>query len=159
MEAYSLDLRQRVCAACDEKCYTIAEVAERFGVGRWFVHKLLRQRRQEGSIAAKQRGHGPAATIGVADQRRLRKLVRESADATLAELCQRLHEAGGPQVGVWTMCRALKKLRLPLKKRHCMPASVTRRACGRCVVSSGNRWRGWTRPSWFSWMKVASTPR
>jgi transposase len=44
MEAYSLDLRERICAACDEGLETRQEVADRFGVGRWFVQKLLRQR-------------------------------------------------------------------------------------------------------------------
>jgi transposase len=55
MEAYSLDLRQRICSACDEQTETRQEVADRFGVGRWFVQKLLRQRRVEGTIAAKAR--------------------------------------------------------------------------------------------------------
>ena len=45
MEAYSLDLRERICAACDDGIETRQEVADRFGVGRWFVQKLLRQRR------------------------------------------------------------------------------------------------------------------
>jgi transposase len=112
MEAYSLDLRQWICAACDEQTETHQEVADRFGVGRWFVQKLLRQRRVEGTIAAKPRGRGPAATIGPADQQRLRKLVKANADATLSELCRLLHQTGGVAVNVWTMCRALKAMRL-----------------------------------------------
>ncbi len=52
MEAYSLDLRECVCAACDEWLETRAEVAERLGVSRSFVQKLLR-RRKSGSIQAK----------------------------------------------------------------------------------------------------------
>jgi transposase len=127
MEAYSLDLRQRVCAACDEGVDTIREIAERFEVGRWFVHKVLRQRRVEGSIAPKPRGHGPAAAIGPADRARLRKLLRDKPDATLAELCRSLAEGGGASVSVPTMCRTLKRLRLVLKKRRSTPASVTRR--------------------------------
>ena len=106
MEAYSLDLRQRICAACDEGLDTRQEVAERFGVGRWFVQKLLRQRRGDGTIAAKARGRGPAPAIGAAGLQLLRKLVKSDPDATLAELCSSLRQAGGPAVGVWTMCRA-----------------------------------------------------
>lgn len=159
MEAYSLDLRHRVCAACDEGTETRQEVAERFGVSRWFVHKMLRQRRVTGTIAARQRGRGPAATIGEADQKRLRKLVKNQPDATLVELCRLLHQAGGALVNVWTMCRALKKLRLGLKKRRCMPASATRRVCGRCVGTSRSVWQRRIRPSWFLSMKAGSTPR
>jgi transposase len=126
MEAYSLDLRERICAACNEGFETRQEVADRFGVGRWFVQKLLRQRRREGTIAAKPRGRGPASTIGPADRQRLRKLVKTNADATLSELCSLLQQAGGAAVKVWTMCRVLKTLRLVLKKRRCTPVSVTR---------------------------------
>ena len=157
MEAYSLDLRERICAACDEGMETRQEVADRFGVGRWFVHKLLRQRRVEGTIAAKQRGRGPAPTIGPADQQRLRKLVKRNADATLSELCSMLQQTGGSAVKVWTMCRALKALRLVLKKRRCMPASATRRGFEHCADTSRSGWRRWTRRSWSSWTKAGST--
>ena len=159
MEAYSLDLRERICAACDEGIGTHQEVADRFGVGRWFVQKLLRQRRVEGTIAAKARGRGPAPTIDPADQQRLRKLVKANPDATLSELCCLLEQSGGKAVKAWTMCRALKALRLVLKKRHCMPASVTRRGFGQCEVTSRSVWRRWIRQSWFLWTKVESTRR
>ena len=159
MEAYSLDLRQRICAACDERIETRQEIADRFGVGRWFVQKLLRQRRVEGTIAAKPRGRGPSPTIGPADQQRLRKLVKASPDATLSELCRLLHQAGGALVNIWTMCRALKALRLVLKKRRCTPANATRRGCGRYAATSRSVWRRWTRQSWSSWTRAGSTPR
>lgn len=145
MEAYSLDLRERICAACDEGAETRQEVADRFDVGRWFVHKLLRQRRREGSLAPKSRGRGPAPRIDATDRRRLRKLVAADPDATLAELCRALHESGGAQASVATMCRALKALRLPLKKRRCMPASGTRRGSGRCAGTGRNGSHRWTR--------------
>ena len=41
MEAYSLDLRQRICAACDERIETRQEIADRFGVGRWLQAKSV----------------------------------------------------------------------------------------------------------------------
>jgi transposase len=141
MEAYSLDLRERICTACDEGLETRQEVADRFGVGRWFVQKLLRQRRIEGTIHAKPRGRGPAPAVGPLDQQRLRKLVKTRPDATLLELCGLLHQAGGSRVGVWTMCRALKMLRLVLKKRRCMPASGTRLAFGPCEGTLRSVWR------------------
>jgi transposase len=159
MEAYSPDLRARICAACDERVETRQEVADRFSVSRWFVHKLLRQRRVDGTIAAKPRGHGPAAAIGLADQQRLRTLVSANADATLSELCRLLHGAGGARVNIWTMCRTLKTLRLVLKKRPCMPASGTRRAYVHCAGTSRSGWRHWTPRRWSLWMRAASTPQ
>lgn len=156
MEAYSLDLRERICAACDEGIESHQEVADRFGVGRWFVQKLLRQRRVEGTIAAKARGRGPAPTIGPADQQRLRKLVKANPDATLLELCRLLHQAGGVAVKAWTMCRALKAMRLVLKKRRCMPANETRPEFEHCVVTSRSVLQRWTRRSLSSWTRAAS---
>ena len=159
MEAYSLDLRQRICAACDQGIDSIQEIAERFDVGRWFVHKVLRQRCQEGSIASKPRGRGPAAVVGPADQARLRKLLRDKPDATLAELCRSLADGGGAAVSVPTMCRTLKRLRLPLKKRRSTPASGIRRGCGRCGATTRNGWRRSLRGGWSSSTKAASTLR
>lgn len=159
MEAYSLDLRERICAAYDEGLDSVTELAERYGVGRWFIHKLLRQRRLEGSIAPKPGGRGPAARIGMADQKHIRQLIRVKPDTTLSELCAGLRDAGGPWVSIPTMCRATQALRLPRKKRRCMPASATRHGFGPCGDTSRNAWPRWTPGRWSSWMKAGSTPR
>src|SRR3954463_2880603 len=115
MEALSLDLRERVAAACDEGSDTQPEIAERFAVSVAFITKLLRRRRITGSGAAQPRGGGGPAgprPPGPGDLGRVRRLVAEQPDATLAELCGRLRTLGGPAVGAWTMFRALKALGL-----------------------------------------------
>ena len=58
MKAYSIDLRERVVAACDAGDATREQVAARFSVSVPWIRKLLRQRRQTGSIAPKPRGGG-----------------------------------------------------------------------------------------------------
>ena len=58
MDAYSMDLRQRVVRACDEKVGSQRRIAELFGVSLSWVEKLLRRRRQTGSIAPKAHGGG-----------------------------------------------------------------------------------------------------
>jgi transposase len=145
MEAYSLDLRERICLAYDEGVDSVMELAERYNVGRWFIHKLLRQRRLEGSIAAKPGGRGPMPRIGSADQQRIRKLISAKPDSTLSELCVGLRAAGGAFVSVPTMHRATQALRLPLKKRRCMPASEIRRVSAHCGDTSRNGLRKWIR--------------
>jgi len=155
MEAYSLDLRERICAACDEHLETREEVAERFGVSRSFVQKLLR-RRVFGSIAAKPKGGGLKPAINNRDRRRLRELVKDKPDARLDELCAALSAGGGPAVSVWTMCRTLQALRLPLKKRRFMRRSGTRRACERYADTGRSGSERWTRPNWSSWTRAGS---
>jgi transposase len=158
MEAYSLDLRQRICAACDQGDQTRQEVADGFRVGVWFVYKILRQRRQTGSIAPRPRGHGPEPLMDRGAARRVRELVRARSDATLAELCRALGEQGGPQISVPTMHRTLKALRLPLKKRRFTPASGTRTGSGRYAGTLRSASPGSSRGSWSSWTKAGSTP-
>ena len=60
MNAYSIDLRERVLAACDAKDGTVAQTARRFSVTPRWIYLLKRQRREEGSIAP--RGHGGGRT-------------------------------------------------------------------------------------------------
>lgn len=137
MEAYSLDLRERVVAACDEGSMTRAEVAETFGASVSFVTKLLRRRRDTGSIAAKPRAGGFAPSLGGAALRALAALVREQPDATLDELRGRLKARRGVSVSTPVVCRALQRLRLPRQKRRCTPPSGTRRGSAGCAGCAG----------------------
>jgi transposase len=118
MEAYSVDLRERIVRACDEGSLTRQEIADEFAVSRSFVQKLLRRRRTEGTIAAKAQGGGPDPLLDEADRKRLRKLVKQRNDATLRELATSLKEQGGPQVSITTVWRALRPMDLPVKKKE-----------------------------------------
>jgi len=51
MQAYSLDLRQRVVSAYENGVETILEVTERFADSDSFIKKLLRRKRTIGTIA------------------------------------------------------------------------------------------------------------
>ena len=160
MEAYSIDLRERVVVACDEGTDTRAEIAERYNVSTSFIRKLLRRRRDSnGSIAPKPHAGGGKPSMSQADLQHVRTLIEHRPDATLAELCQRLGEVGGnAEVRPWTMCRALRKLKLPRKKSHCMPASATRRGLPHCGGRGWRRSSRFRRRSWCSWTKAALAP-
>jgi transposase len=130
MEACSLDLRERIVRAVDAGQSRLA-VAARFQVSNAVIGKLLRQRRQTGSIAPKPHAGGNRPALDAARLEALRELVRAHPDATLAELCDRLAgdaPDGRTVVGVNPVCRALRRLGLPLKKRRCTPTSATRSA-------------------------------
>ena len=136
MEAYSLDLRERVAAACDEGWMSRSEVAEAFGVSVSFVTKLLARRRDTGSIAARPHAGGFAPALGPAELAALAALVAEQPDATLDELRGRLAARCGVSVSAPVACRALQKLGLPRKKRRCTPTSGTRRGSAGCAGRS-----------------------
>jgi transposase len=139
MKAYSIDLRARVCAAIEWGVMTWAEAVEEFEVSRSFVAKLLRRKREAGTLAVKHRGGNRPSALGPRDLAVLRRLVREQPDATLAELRDRLRDCRGVEVGVWTVCRALARLRLPAKKSRSTRPSGTPRGCGRCAGRTPGR--------------------
>jgi transposase len=138
---YSLDLRRRVLAAVDAQTDTRAAIAERFQVSTAWVRRLVQRRREAGAIAPKPHAGGPAPALTADHRDRLRALVAEQPDATLAELRDRL----AAPVGIMTVWRALRALRLPLKKRRSGRPSRTGPTCGGSGPSTGPRSRGSTR--------------
>ncbi|WP_151089386.1 helix-turn-helix domain-containing protein [Hymenobacter baengnokdamensis] len=125
MQAYSIDLRERVVAAYATGEVTIGQVASRFAVSISFVDKLLKRQRTRGSVAALPHRGGPAPRLQEADRQRLVACVAAQPDATLAELRQQLVAAGSPAVGQTVRWQTLQQLDLRRKKRVCTPPSAT----------------------------------
>ena len=121
MKPYSLDLRQRVLAAVDERKLTRPQIAELFKVSTSWIRSLVQRRRQTGSIEPLPHRGGPKPKLDEAHLKRLAELVKEKSDATLPEYRGRL----GVTASAMTICRALKRLRLPLKKSPSGPRSRT----------------------------------
>jgi len=112
MNAYSTDLRERVVAACDAGDATREQIAVRFSVSIVWIRKLVRQRRETGSIAPKPRGGGRAPAFDAEAARRLREAVRADDDATLEELAR----AAGVTCCASAVHRALARLGITRKK-------------------------------------------
>lgn len=125
MKAYSLDLRERVLAACQQQPRTLAQVAAQFSVSVSFISKLLRRQRTSGSPQALPHRGGPAPVLGEAARRQLTACLRQQPDATLAELGQALVAVGGPAVRRATLGRAVAGLDWRRKKRVSMLPSAT----------------------------------
>ena len=117
MKAYSLDLRKRVGAAIDRQVGTQQEVARRFGVRGTFIKKLLRQRRETGSLAPKPRGGGQVAKLEAAQQEKVRAyILRTRNDATVDEVPAYVVTTLRQEVSRATVGRVLQSLDLPRKK-------------------------------------------
>ncbi|MFO0950595.1 MAG: IS630 transposase-related protein [Isosphaeraceae bacterium] len=112
MKTYSMDLRERVVAACDARDGTREQIAARFSVSVSWVRGLLKRRRETGSIAPRPRGGGRAPAFDAAAAERLREAVRADGDATLAELA----EAAGVACAPSAVHRALSRLGVTRKK-------------------------------------------
>jgi transposase len=125
MKPYSQDLRDRIIQALEAGTETQRAIAERFCVSGSFVEKLRQRWRGSGSSAPKPHAGGRQGVLKD-HLELLRTEVAQQPDATLAELCDRIVAAQGPRVSPATICRALQRLRLPLKKSRFTPRSATR---------------------------------
>jgi len=117
MDAYSQDLRDRLIAAVEGQTFAShTELALTLGVSRSFLQKLLRRKRTTGQSAALLHGGGRQRTLAP-EAHRIRTEVTRQPDVTLAELCERVEQAGGRASHPSMMCRELQTLHLPRKKK------------------------------------------
>ena len=125
MKAYSLDLRERVAAACAQPRRTIGAVATQFSVSVSFVEKLLHRQRTSGSLAALPHRSSPAPLLDAAARAELGACLRQQPDATLDELRVWVAALGDPTVSPATMGRAVQALNWRRKKRASTPPNAT----------------------------------
>src|SRR5512144_1013626 len=92
MKPYSMDLRQRIAAAIDHGEGSFRQIARRFCVSLSFIARLLRRRRQAGTLEPTPHGRGHPPALDHEGEERLRALGRQHPDATLDEL--------RPQLGI-----------------------------------------------------------
>lgn len=124
MRAYSLDLRERVVAAYEKGELSIAEIAAQFSVGQTFLKKMLRQKRQSGSLERLPNRAGAKKLLSPAHRSFLAKQIKEQSDATLGELQASLLKRKKVLVSQATLSRELQRLRLPRKKNQSSPVSA-----------------------------------
>jgi transposase len=117
MRAYSLDRRTRVVDAVDKQLGTQKAVASLFGVGCTVIKKLLRQRRESGTLAPKAHGGGHGPKLAGPQREVVRSYsVQEQNDATLAEVQAYVASKLGVEVSQATVSRVLQSLALPREK-------------------------------------------
>jgi len=122
MEAYSLDLRKRVLAACDAGHGTKA-VAVLFKVSPAWVRRLKQRRRELGTIDVLPGRYGRPFTLNEQHLSRLAELVRQHPDATLRELRGHLRV----DIALSSLCCALQRMKLSFKKKSCTRPNKTGR--------------------------------
>ena len=114
--AYSADLRQRVLLACEQGRLSRAKVARLFQVAESTVYRWQQTWRREGRRQAKPHAGGPAPRLDAQAMEKLRAMVADANDLSLAEYAARLSERANVTASGSTVCRALQKLGLPRKK-------------------------------------------
>jgi transposase len=117
MKTYSLDLRIRIVEAVDRHVGSQGAVAALFGVSRTFVKKLLRQRRETGSVAPKPHGGGQPPRLDTKKEEAVRSYILEvKNDASLVEVQTHVARRWKVDLSEATVSRLLARLGLPRKK-------------------------------------------
>jgi transposase len=119
MRAYSMDLRERVWADCQAGMKTPA-VAQKYSVSQSWVRRLKQRHKATGSLAPRPPSPGRPVTLAPHDAR-VRELVRDDPDATLAELRTRL----GVRISTSALAEYLRRIKLSFKKKSSGPPSRT----------------------------------
>ncbi len=112
MRALSMDIRERIVSAYENKEGSYMVVAKRFSVSKAVVGKLVRQKRLQGTLESQVhlRGRKPAITGKKLQQ--LRKHLTKYPDATLEERIESL----GLDCCVNTMWMTIRRLGVRYKK-------------------------------------------
>jgi transposase len=126
MQAYSIDLRERVISSVESGECTIPAAARRYKVSEPSIERWLARQRATGTCAPLPHSGGPARKLAAAE-REIRAAVKAQPDATLQELCELVEKETKIQSDPSMMCRELARLKLPRKKSRSMPANGTRR--------------------------------
>ena len=127
MQAYSVDLRERIVSALSEDGATIDRVAERFCVSPSSVKRYKRQFEECGSLVPKPRPGRPVK-IKPDQEDRLRELVASRTDWSLHRLCDAWQDQTGVSIAFGVMARTLARLKITYKKRAGLPKSGTRKS-------------------------------
>jgi len=114
---YSTDLRERVLRACEMGDESQAAIARRFEISESTVGSWLRQLRQDGRRAPKPHGRGFRSILDEEDGAVLRSLIAAKNDATLAKYAQAFTVRNGDEISPSSICRALQRHGLVVKKR------------------------------------------
>ena len=127
MQAYSVDLRQRIVDALGEEGATIASVAQRFCVSATSVKRYKGHLQETGSLSPRP-WPGRPRKIKPDQEDRLRDLVASTTDWTLQRLCDAWQEQTGVCLSFGVLARTLARLKITYKKRAVSPRKETNRS-------------------------------
>lgn len=122
--AYSMDLRERVIAACEAGDRTRSEIAEQFQISEGTLYDWLRRWRSEQSVAPAAHAGGHTSEVDAAV---LRELVEGQNDRTLPEYAELYAQRTGRRYSPSHLSRMFKELKLVRKRRRYAPRNSSGR--------------------------------
>jgi transposase len=121
MNAYPIQLRQKVIKAVEQKVSSQKKIAEIFGVSARWIRMLVKQKQTTGSIAPLPRTQGRKPAFNRHHLQELDQLLIRRCDITLAEIQQ--HFSGRIKCSHQAVANAIKRLGWGYKKNRYMRTS------------------------------------
>ena len=118
MSGISLDLRERIVEAYEQKEGSMRCIGKRFKVGKNTVLRLTKQKKETGDITAKAKGGSKPKQTTPENQILISKILLEQNDATLSELCDLMSAETGKPISISSMHRLIQKIGWTHKKNY-----------------------------------------
>ena len=119
MSGISLDLRQRIVEAYEQKEGSMRCIGKRFKVGKNTVLRLIKQKRETDDLTPKAKGGSKPKQTTPENQILISKILLEQNDATLSELCDLMFAETGKPISISSMHRLIEKIGWTYKKKLC----------------------------------------
>ena len=156
--AYSADLRQRVLRVCECGQVSRAKIAALFQVGETTLYRWQQEWRAEGRCRAKPHAGGPAPQLDAIALDKLKDLVAESNDLTLAEYAAKLAERARVAGERLDRVPGTAEAGTATQKRPCARKSRTGQILSRLEQVGVPSWPRSIRSTWSFWTRVGSIP-
>ena len=151
MEAIPVAVRKRIITLY-EQGHSTRRIAEALGYCLAAVRRVRQQFKTRGTLEPQTHLCGRRGFFTPERQARVRQLVSEKPDATLAELCALMDRP----VAISTMDLWLGKLGFSFKKSRCMPPNNSGPTSPKSARHGTQNWRRFRRKSSYSSMSRAS---
>jgi transposase len=116
--AYSMDLRQKIVHAYQNKEGSLRQLAQRFSVSKNSVIRYVEQFQRQGDLSPKRRTTaGNPAKVDATVAEYLRARLESKPDLSLEELCSCVQQQFARSLSPSAMTRGLKKYRITRKKK------------------------------------------
>jgi len=128
MTGISLDLRQRIVEAYEQKEGSMRWIGKRFKVGKNTVLRLIKQKKETGDLTPKAKGGSKPSQTTTENQILISKILLEQNDATLSELCDLMSAETGQPISISNMHRLIVKIGWTRKKNYARDRTRTARS-------------------------------
>lgn len=121
MKAYSVDFREKILEIKNKERLSIRQLAQRFGVAKSFVQKIVKQYQETGSLNPRRPGGGNTPKLNEEQVLIFKEILESNNDFTLEELKDELLKRTRISVSTTTIWKLTKKLNYSFKKKRFLP--------------------------------------